>query len=252
MAISNVIEQQMQRKSVRHFLDRPVDRELLLCLLEAAQHSPTTEFIQAYSVIQITDPTLRQRIYQEAAQQEQVLKAPVFLVFCADMSRLLRSAAACGTAVPPEFLKHTEDFLISSVDAAILAESFVICAESVGLGTCYVGGIRNNLESVCQLLKLPAGVYPLVGMTVGYPDPDQVGSPKPRLPLETVLMVNTYSVDSDTKRMADYDEMIRHYYLKRTNGERNETWQEQMTDFVLENHRPKLKDTLQKQGFMLE
>ena len=125
-------------------------------------------------------------------------------------------------------------------------------AEMMGLGGTYMGGIRNNPPKVSQLLKLPKGVYPLFGMVLGYPAEAEKSAVKPRLPLPVVLKENSYYGENDEELLKGYDAVIKEYYIERTGGERNETWTEQMTDFVYKPQRPFLKEFLAEQGFLLK
>ncbi len=241
----------LNHKSVRTFQDRPVDEALVKRLVRCGQHSATSEFIQSYTVIHITDRKLQETIYEEVANQKTLLRAPTLLIFLADVNRLLRASAMNGRTAPESYLEATETFLMASVDTAIMAQTVSIAAEMEGLGCTYIGGIRNNLDRLSRLLKLPEGVYPLFGMVMGYPAEDSGEMAKPRLPLEVVYKENYYDTDGDEEALKRYDEVIRNYYINRTGGERNETWTQQMSDFVEKPQRPALRRVLKEQGFKI-
>ena len=250
----DTIEQLLSRTSVRRFADRPVDRETLETIVLCAQHAPTSEYIQAYTVLNVTDQALRQQIFDRVTAQKPILAAPAFLLFCADVNRLVRAAETGGATVPDSYLGSTETFLMASMDTAIAAQNAVTAAEALGLGTTYIGGIRNNLSEMIRLFALPRGVYPLFGMVLGYPaeGPEQRrSSAKPRLPLSLVLHENQYNA-GDASALSAYDEAVRAYYRKRTAGQRNESWSEQMAGFAAKPQRPDLKAALAAQGFSLE
>lgn len=242
----------LNHKSVRRFRPEPVDKTLIRHIVKCAQHAATSEFIQAYTVIHITDEELKHTIYREVATQETVLNAPVFLVFCADVNRLLRAGRMNGEEAPETYLKACETFLMASSDTAIAAQNAVVAAEAEGLGCTYIGGIRNHLRRLCELLQLPKGVYPLFGMVMGYPLENTDEAAKPRLPLDVVYKENFYDTEGDDLRLKEYDEVIRSYYIERTGGQRNETWTQQMTDFIKKAQRPQLKKELKTQGFFIE
>lgn len=242
----------LKHKSIRQFRREPVNRELIKQIITCAQHAATSEFIQSYTVIHITDEVLKKRIYEEVANQKTILNAPEFFVFCADVNRLIMAGKMNGKEAPESYVQATETFLMASVDTAIAAQNAVIAAEAEGLGCTYIGGIRNNLEGLIKMLHLPKGVYPVFGMVMGYPAEDTEATAKPRLPLEVIYKENVYNTENDEEHLKVYDEVIRNYYIERTNGERNETWTQQMTDFIQKPQRPFLKAVLEKQGFTLK
>lgn len=242
----------LKHRSVRRFDERPVDSELVKKLVRCGQHAPTSEYIQAYTVINITDRELQKQIYDEVADQKPLLYAPVLLMFLADINRLYRAAEMNGEEVSKEFSEAAEIFLVASMDTAIMAQTVEIAAEMEGLGCTYIGGVRNNLGRLCELLQLPKGVYPLFGMVMGYPKENGDEMLRPRLPFDVVYKENRYDTEGDEAAMRAYDEEVREYYIARTGGKRDETWTMQMSDFVQKSHRPGLKSVLEKQGFALK
>ena len=242
----------LNHRSARRFQNKPVSRELIKRLVRCGQHAATSEFIQSYTIIDITDRTLQETIYKEVATQETLRHAPVLLIFLADVNRLLRASRMNDRMAPDGYLEATETLLMATIDTAIMAQTVSIAAEMEGLGCTYIGGIRNNLGRLCELLELPEGVYPLFGMVMGYPLEDTDELAKPRLPLEVVYKENRYDTSGDEDVLRDYDEVIRDYYVTRTGGERNETWTQQMSDFVEKPQRPGLRRQLENQGFKIK
>ena len=127
-------------------------------------------------------------------------------------------------------IESTEKFMVTLIDAALAAQNAAIAAESMGLGICYIGGIRNNLKEVKKLLKTPERVIPLFGMAVGYPA--KMTDQKPRLPFEHIYHEEEYQQDKEVylNQLQEYDEVISSYYEKRTGGKRKDRWTEQMAD----------------------
>lgn len=242
----------LNHKSVRDFEKKPVDCELVKKLIRCGQHAPTSEFIQSYSVINVSDPKLREAIYDDVTSQKVVLDAPVFLIFLADVSRLLLAGELNHSEVPEHYLQSTETFLMASVDTAIMAQTVAIAAEMEGLGCTFIGGIRNNPEKVIQMLHVPKGAFPLFGLVMGYPKGKKQEEVKPRLPLEEIYNENSYDTSGRVGLLDDYDTAVRKYYIRRTNGKRNETWIQQMAAFITEDQRPNLKKAIAKQGFELK
>ena len=242
-----VIDLLLNHRSIRKFTDQPVDQELLETLIEAGQCASTSSFIQACTVIQVSDPAVRERLCECAASQPYVREAPVFLVFCADMQR---HKHACDKHHAPMLSGFTEQFLTASVDCALFAQNLLIGTESSGLGGCYIGAIRNRIAEVDELLGLPDLVYPVFGMCLGYPaqDPQR----KPRLPLAVVLKQERYDDSGDAQLIEDYDQRVSAYYRTRTGGALNQTWSEQISDMLVKESRPHMLEYLRAKGFLLK
>jgi len=146
-------------------------------------------------------------------------------------------------------LETTESFMVAIIDAALAAQNAALAAESLGLGICYIGGLRNNLEEVSKVLDIPSLVIPLFGMTIGYPL--NQSSMKPRLPFEHIYHEDGYQTDSSVLKtqLEDYNKIIQQYYKERTNGKREDTWTSQMATKFKVPTRTYMKDFVEKQGF---
>ena len=233
-------------RSIRKFSDRAVAQDIVEELILSGQCAATSSFIQACTVIQVSDPAVREKLCEIAAGQPYVRDSPVFMVFCADMQRHRRACDMHGAAMLSGF---TEQFLTASIDCALFAQNVLIAAESLGLGGCYIGAIRNKIAEVDSLLKLPDKVYPVFGMCLGYPAQDP--ETKPRLPLPVVLKQHAYSDREDEALIAAYDEDVRRYYRTRTGGNKENSWSEQIADMLAREARPHMLGFLHSKGFLL-
>ncbi len=245
--MNNVIELLKSHRSIRKFKPDPVAQEIVEELILAGQSAATSSFIQACTVIQVTDPACREELCAAAAGQLYVKESPVFLVFCADMQR---HQLACDMHEAEMLSGFTEQFLTASVDCALFAQNVVVAAESMGLGGCYIGAIRNKIAEVDKLLRLPDKVYPVFGMCLGYPAQDP--EIKPRLPVEVILKQQRYSNDNERQLITDYDEQVRRYYRTRTGGTKDNSWSEQISDMLVKEARPHMLPFLQSKGFLLK
>jgi len=234
-------------KSIRKYKDQPVEYEKLKTIMECAQSAPTSDYIQAYTIISVVDEAKRKSIAHLSGDQKYVEECPLFLVFCADLNR---TKNCCEINHKTMSEGYTETFIIATVDAALAAQNALTAAESLGLGGVYIGGIRNNPLEMCKILNLPSGVYPVFGMCLGYPNhsPDK----KVRLPLEVIFKTDEYSTEGDAKKIKEYDEIVSAYYEKRTHGKRSDTWTSQVANQMDEPKRPHMKDFLDKQGFKMK
>ncbi|HSO19059.1 MAG TPA: oxygen-insensitive NADPH nitroreductase, partial [Desulfosarcina sp.] len=210
-------------RSIRKFTERAVDDETLAAIVSAAQCAATSHFVQAYTIIRVRDPHKREIIARLAGPQVWVARAPVFLVFCADLNRLETACGMHGTTMQKGW---AEQFVTATVDAALLAQNVLLAAESLGLGGVFIGGIRNDPQTVCDLLEIPDQAYPVFGMCLGWPAHDP--PPKPRLPVAAVLFTDRYPDAHDAGLLDGYDRTTNHYYRHRNSNLRDETWTHQM------------------------
>jgi len=242
--------------SVRHYKADPLPASVLETIVVAAQRASTSSNLQSYSVVAVTDPAKRAKLSELCGNQKHVAEAPVFLAFCADLARLDR---ACQLRGYSQETGYVESFLVAAVDAAILAQTTALAAESLGLGICFIGSIRNNMPEVIDLLELPRLVFPVAGMTVGWPEK----SPrvKPRLPLRAVLHWEKYDRSSEDEALRAYDRAMiatgiyegRQVPVPGKEGEMEEYgWTEHSARRASQPARTGLRAVLEKQGFELK
>lgn len=243
--MNSTIELLKSHRSIRKFTQQPVPQETLECLVEAGQAAATSSFIQACTLIQVNDAANRQQLASLAGNQAYVAEAPVFLVCCADMRRL---QLACEMNTAPMQSGFTEQFITATADVALFSQNLTVAAESLGLGCVYIGGIRNNIAAVSELLELPELVYPVFGLCIGYPD--QNPEVKPRLPVSVVLKQDSYQDSDDAPLIREYDQQVQDYYRTRTGGSKDMTWSGQMSGMLGKEARPHMLSYLQKQGFL--
>lgn len=178
------------RKSVRVYTDRPVSPEDKRAILEAACAAPTAGNQQLYTILDITDQALKDRLAETCDHQPFIAKAPLALIFCADCQKWY-DAFACGDCAPRK--PGVGDLLLAFCDANIAAQNAVTAAESLGLGSCYIGDILEQCETHRALLDLPEYVVPAAMLVIGYPTRQQRERPKPeRCALEHIVHENAY------------------------------------------------------------
>ena len=249
------IEQICKHGSVRNFRDEPVPIETVETIVAAAQRSATSSNLQVYSVIAVTDAERRARLSELCGNQAQIAQTPVFLAWCADLSRLDRVCERRGYTQRADLL---EAFLVSAVDVAIAMQTATLAAESLGLGTCYIGAIRNHPDQVIELLGLPRLTFAVSGITLGWPVAPP--SPRPRLPLQAVLHWQTYDASDEEQLLAEYDRAMidtgiydgRQVPVPGVEGEMEEYgWQEHSARRVSQPHRAHLRGVLKELGLDL-
>ena len=185
--LNAVIQQLTSHASVRTYRPDPLPEGVLEVLITVAQSASTSSNLQNYSIIAVEDAEKRRQL-AEITKNAHVAEAPLFLVFCPDLYRMER---VCQRQGHPFADRGMDMFLQAVVDAALVAQNAAVAAESLGLGICMIGGIRNDPVKVAELLKLPPRTFALVGMTVGYPaEPPKL---RHRLPLDVILHREAYS-----------------------------------------------------------
>ncbi len=253
---SPTIEQIYQHGSVRRYTTDPVPAEMVEAIVAAAQRSATSSNLQMYSVVAVTDAQRRARLAELCGNQAHIAEAPIFLAWCADRSRLERACELRGYAQAGEYV---ESFLVAAVDAAILMQTATIAAESLGLGACYIGAIRNHPLQVVELLELPRLTFPISGMTLGWPAAEPLL--RPRLATQAILHWEHYDASGETECLRDYDRAMidtgiydgRQVAVPGQEGELEEYgWMEHSARRVSQAGRTDLRQELAAQGFLLK
>ncbi|KAA9001057.1 oxygen-insensitive NADPH nitroreductase [Affinibrenneria salicis] len=228
-----------RHRSIRAFTRQPLTAAQREAIIAAAQSASSSSFLQCSSIIRITDADVRQQLASLSGEQPWVGEAAEFWVFCADFNRHQQ-------IYPDARLGLAEQLLLGCVDTAMMGQNALVAAESLGLGGVFIGGIRNGIEPVTQLLELPQHVLPLFGLCLGYPaaDPAQ----KPRLPSAVVVHENRYR-PLDRQALAVYDQHVLAYYQQRDDNSRSENWSEQIQRILQKERRPFMLDYLHRQGW---
>ena len=191
----------LERKSVRAYHDKPIPEEVKGQVLSAMLRAPTAGNMMLYSVLEIEDQPLKERLSETCDNQPFIAKAPWVLVFLADYARMMAFFEASG--VPERciregkpFLKPREsDLLLACCDALIAAQTAACAAESLGLGSCYIGDIMENWETHRDLLHLPRYTFPIAMLCFGYPTEQQIRRPQPtRLRQTLIVHKNRYAM----------------------------------------------------------
>ena len=245
--MNQVIRLLQSHRSIRKFTGQKIEQAVVDELVRAGQAAPTSSFIQACTVMQVNDKDNREKLAEYAGNQAYVVEAPVFLVFCADMAR---HRLVCRMQQTEMLSGYTAQFVTATVDCALFAQNVLTSAESLGLGGVLIGGIRNQIEQVADLLELPELVYPVFGLCLGYPD--QNPEVKPRLPLSVVLKQDRYDDSGNQEVISEYDREVETYYRTRSGGTKEMTWSQQMAGLLRKESRPHMLGFLQKKGFLLK
>lgn len=188
--MNDILKSLYDRKSVRVFEERPVPQEIKDALFGAAEEAPTAGCQQLYTILDITAQAVKEDLAVLCDNQPFIARAPVVLIFLADCRRWLDSYAYAGLDARAP---GAGDLMLAVSDAVIAAQNTVTAAQSLGLGSCYIGDIYENEERVRALLELDAYVFPAAMLVCGYPTPAQLARPKPRrFRRDCIVMENAY------------------------------------------------------------
>lgn len=180
------------RRSMRVFTQEPVSPADKAALLDAALQAPTAGNQTLYTILDITDAAKKERLAALCDHQPFIASAPVVLVFLADCRKWYQAFAAAGCAPRAP---GAGDLLLAAADACIAAQNVVVAAESLGLGSCYIGDVLENCEAMRELLALPALVVPAAMLVIGHPTAQQRARPKPpRFDAAYIVRENAYDV----------------------------------------------------------
>ena len=197
--MNNTIQELKNRKSVRVFTGEPISAEKKALILEAATQAPTAGNQQLYTIIDVTDKSLKERLAVTCDNQPFIAEADMVLVFVADCQKWYEGFKDAG-ASPRN--PGVGDLMLAVTDTAIAAQNAVVAAESLGIGSCYIGDIMENAEIHKEILNLPEYAFPAVMLVLGYPTEQQIKREKPaRVAMSHIVHENAYRpMDAEEKK----------------------------------------------------
>ena len=231
-------------RSIRTYLEKDISDDILDEILKAVHSMSTSINGQQVSVIVVRDKEKKSELAKIAGGQTWIEKAPVFLVFVADFYKTYLAGNKAGNSqIIHESIEGT---VVGTFDSGLAMGAAIISAESLGLGLVPLGGIRRDPEEVIKLLKLPKYTYPIAGLCIGYPADES--RKKPRLPFETFVHRDEYSVESLQGHIEKYDEKFE-TYLTEIGREKEVNWSTNTSGIYKSVYFPKVHPTMKKQGF---
>ena len=207
-----VIETILKRKSMRAYEKKAVESEVRAELLNATLRAPTAGNLMLYSIVEVTDQHIKNKLVKTCDNQPFIARAPLVWLFLADYQRwfdyFITSGveSLCAEKQIPMRKPEEGDLFLACCDALIAAQTAVIAADSLGLGSCYIGDIMENYEAQRDLFDLPKYVFPICLLCFGYPTRQQKEREQTsRFQDKFILFENQY------KRLAaeEFDEMFR-------------------------------------------
>ncbi|MGI9521802.1 MAG: nitroreductase family protein [Hyphomicrobiaceae bacterium] len=240
--VSETVATLHQRVSVRSYSSETVDDDTVDPILRAAFRAPTSSNIQSYSVITVRNQDTKDRLAVVTGNQKHVRSAPIFLAFCADLTRIEIAMQRHGHTIEGNNL---EIGLVSSIDAALVGMSAYLAAESIGLKGVMIGAVRNDAVATAEILGLPRHVYCVFGMCLGWPD--DVPSQKPRMDYGAIVHSERYGNQSEgfsaTAALDAYDAVLAAHYRSIGKSTTPDSW----THDIDKKFHPQLRQDLRYQ-----
>ena len=224
--MNQTIKELFERKSVRAYLDTDITEEQKQTILQAAVMAPTAGNQQFYTIIDVTDKELQEKLAVSCDNQPFIAKGKMILVFCIDCQKWYDAFLAAG-AEPSK--PGYGDFLLAAEDTMAAAQNAVVAAESLGIGSCYIGDILENYEYHKELLHLPKYVFPLALLVFGYPTEQQKNRKKPeRVSMKHIVHENHYrhmdenelrEMFSEKTASTGFDEWMKQFCSRKYNSD---------------------------------
>ena len=241
---SETIQALLNRRSIRKYTNDPLADETVEAILRAAFRAPTSSNIQSYSVIVVREQATKDKLAELTGGQKHVAETPVFIAFCADLTRIGHAIEKQGFSMDDNNL---ELGLVASIDVALVGMSAYIAAESLGIKGLMIGAVRNKPEEVAQVLGLPPHVYCVFGMCLGWPaeNPPQ----KPRMAFEDVVHYERYEEGRTHRAVADYDKELAKHYRATGKSTTDDSWSDDIGGKFGKRPRDTLRKVLKGRGF---
>jgi FMN reductase (NADPH)/FMN reductase [NAD(P)H] len=181
--MNSVIDVLMKRRSVRAYQEKEISAEIRAEILKATLRAPTAGNMMLYSILEVTDQKIKDKLAITCDNQPFIARAPMVWLFLADYQRWFDYFVACGVEElceqkqVPMRKPEQGDLFLACCDALIAAQNAVVAAESLGIGSCYIGDIMEQYEIHKELFNLPQYTFPIGMLVFGYPTPEQMKRP---------------------------------------------------------------------------
>lgn len=236
----------LERRSIRRYEREDIPSESMDFIYEAIRNTPTSYNGQQFSVIDVDDQEVKEKIY-ELTGQKQVKACRHFLLFCADYNKITKIAEAKGIDMP-DFQLTADGVIVGVVDATLAMMNALTAAEACGLGTCPIGYARTAApDAIARLMKLPQKVFVVCGLAIGVPR--EMPDIKPKQQKDLVIFKNKYRQDDLVHDLLDYDREITEYNANRAGMKTDNDWADHIIGYYREAMSYKTLDSLRRRGF---
>lgn len=204
--MNEIIKNLENRKSIRVYKDKKISEEIKEVLLKAAISAPSAGNQMMYSIIEVEDDDLKEKLSKSCDNQAFIASAPLIYIFLADITRWKKAYKLYEADSRDQSIG---DLVLSITDTLIAAQNLVVAASSLNIGSCYIGDILENCDYHRELLNLPSDVMPVAMLTLGYPVESALKREKPkRFDLKYIVGKNTYRHLSDKEVIDCFDDYM--------------------------------------------
>ena len=254
--VPKVVEQIITRGSIRKFSKKKVSNEIFDSLIASAQSAPSKSNLQQYSILNITDIKTKKQIGKLLGETSWATEAPVFFLFLADIRRNKIITESRGYEYQNNNLDH---FMNAVIDSALGMQTLILAAESWGLGVCPISMVRNHLDEIKKICSLPDCVFPIAGLSLGWPNEKKKISI--RLPQNLVLHENKYLDNKILQEIDKYDELVfkdspiplsKQRHVEKYGPAKRGLWSENVARQLSVPERMEFRNWLNKNGFDLK
>ncbi len=241
---SETIQVLKDRRSIRKYADIPVSDAQVEAILSGALRAPTSSNLHAYSVIVVRDQVTKAQLAAPCGNQKHIVDCPVFLAFCADLTRIVAAFERYGHNLEDNNL---EIGLVASIDASLVGMSAYVAADSLGIQGVMIGAIRNKPEVIADILGLPRRVYAVFGMCLGYPA--ETPKQKPRMPVSGIVHYERYDAAAALQSIDPYNARLKAHYDSVGKDSNDASWTFEVDAKFSTRPRDGLRAALKTRGF---
>lgn len=241
---SETINVLRNRRSIRKYAPTPVSYAHVDVILSAALRAPTSSNLHAYSVIVVRNAETKSQLAVPCGNQKHIVDCPVFIAFCADLTRIESAFERNGHTIENNNL---ELGLVSSIDASLVGMAAYIAADSLGIQGVMIGAMRNKPEEIASILGLPNRVYAVFGMCLGYPA--ETPKQKPRMPVTGTVHHERYDADAALGAIDPYNVDLKNHYDSVGKESHPHSWTHEVDAKFSSRPRDGLRAALKARGF---
>lgn len=245
----------LERRSIRKFKSKPLGDDVIETLETVAQHAASSQFLNDWSAIRVTDPAAKKRL-AEIGGQPYIATAPLLYAFVLDEHRNAAIASTKGVDTTSDTFTLNGSYRYSQAqnDAVLALHAMETAAYSLGLGCVILGSLLNDVPALIDLLNLPEYTYPVLGLAIGKPDQDP--DVKPRMPRTMQFFENEYpeSDESVLSGLAEFDEKVHRYYDLRNTDRPVDAFSDQIASNAVDEgvNGKTVAPNAKRQGFRLD
>lgn len=240
----NAVDAIKAHQSIRNYTGAAITPEQMTKIEDAIIQTSSTCFLQFVTTIKIKNKEKLAAIARLSGNQQHIADCDCFMLFCLDMTKLQH----ISNLKPPYGFR----FIIGGLnDCSLCCQNALTAAESLGLGGVIIGGYKAGIKEISQLLKLPHGVVPLLGLCLGVPNENFREEQKPRLPRSWLIMDEEFHDPFNEAELTRYDEVAAAYFKNRKYNQHDTNWSKSAQGYITRTSAPAtaIIEFLKEQGF---